>query len=456
MSQFDYDFFIIGGGGSAGFTAATTALKQKVKVGMVEEARLGGLCILAGCMPSKTLLHAAARAKAGGGGHPSDHAAIIQRKRSVVDYLAGSRVDAVEAKRKLGLEVLSGRAVFSDDHTVLIDGKPVTAAKFMIATGSREFVPDLPGLAEAGFLTSNSLMDSNDLPESLIVLGGGAISLELAQYALRMGVKVSLIQRSAHLLSKEDPRIGTLLEQALADEGAQIFTGTELLKVESAGGMKTVHFNHQGKPRSLTAAEILLALGRVPNSENLGLEKAGVDTQRGAVKVNRRMQTSQPHIFAGGDVTGVNMVVNLAVLHGETAGYNATHEQMREVDDAVLPRAVFTDPQMARVGLNAAEAKQAGLDFLEADYDLSGMGTAKTYAEPPRGILLIRARTDDGRLIGAELVAPEASLMIHDVAVALKLGGTARDLASIPYIHPSLAEVTTFAAGRLAAKLAKL
>ena len=453
MSGLDYDFFIIGGGGSAGFTAATTALKYKVKVGMVESARLGGLCILNGCMPSKTLLHAAAQARAAGTASPANQGDFVRRKREVVEYLAGNRVSAVEAKQKQGLEVLFGEARFQDEHTVLIDGKPVTADKFMIATGSRELVPDLPGLAEAGFLTSRSLMDSDQLPESLIVLGGGAIALEMAQYLARMNLAVTLIQRSPHVLSNEDERIGSLLEESLADQGVQVFTDTALTRVEAGPEGKTVRFRHQGAERGVTAREILLALGRGPNSRGLSLEAAGVETARGAIQVNRFMQTSRPHIFAGGDVTGVNMVVNLAVLHGETAGYNAAHEAMREVEDSVLPRAVFMDPQMARVGLNRAEALAAGLDFAEASYGLQDMGTARTYPQPPKGIMIMRAEKGTGRLLGAELVAPEASLMIHDVAVALKLGGRAADLAELPYIHPCLSEITSFAAGRLVREL---
>lgn len=454
MTEWDYDFLVIGGGGSAGFTAATTAMRGGARVGMVEAGRLGGLCILAGCMPSKTLLHSAAARLAAGQRDIAAHGGIMDRKRQVVEFLAGKRVEAVQAKQAKGLSLLQGAASFKDEHTLEVDGQPVSAAKLMIATGSRESVPSLPGLEQAGYLTSHSFLESDQLPESLVVLGGGAIALELAQYALRMGVHTTIIQRSGHLLSSEAPEVGQVLEQALAQEGAAVFTGTELEGIEAGPQGKTVRFQHQGRPTQVTAQEILLALGRRPNSEGLNLEAAGVQTQRGAVKVDQYMRTSQGHIFAGGDVTGVNMVVNLAIVQGQTAGYNATHKQMRPLNDRVVPRAVFTEPQFARVGLNQAEAKQAGIEFLEASYPLEGMGVSRTYPSKLMGFMTMRAAKADGRILGAELVGPEASLMIHQVAVAMQLEGRPRDMADIPYIHPCLAEVVQFCAEKLARKLA--
>ncbi len=455
MSDRDFDLLVLGGGGSAGFTAATTAMKTGARVGMVEAVRLGGLCILAGCMPSKTLLHEAAQRRAAGRANPAGHAEVLARKREVVGYLAGSRERAVAAKQQKGLEVIMGRAAFVDPHAVEVDGRRITADKFMVATGSNEIIPPVEGLAETGFITSGDFLDLGSLPGSLVVLGGGAIALELAQYAVRMGVQTTLVQRSDHVLSKEDPRVGQLIAEALAEEGLRVLTGTKLIRVVSEGGAKQVVLEHAGAEVSVSAEEILVALGRRPHSQGLNLEAAGVATERGAVRVNRYMQTSAEHIFAGGDVTGVSMIVNLAIVQGKTAGYNATHAQMREVDDAVVPRAVFTDPQFARVGLNAAEAAAAGIACVEAEFNLGSMGVARTYPEPIRGFITMRAAVDDGRLVGAELVAPEASLMIHDVAVAMRLGAGPGAIADVPYIHPCLAEATNFCAERLVRKLGR-
>ncbi|RJX36458.1 MAG: NAD(P)/FAD-dependent oxidoreductase [Desulfarculus sp.] len=451
MSEYDFDLFVIGGGGSAGFTAVTTAMKSGAKVGMAEAGRLGGLCILAGCMPSKTLLHSAAEVRAGGAAGAAAYPEIQRYTRGVVDYLAHGREEAVAERVKAGLQVLRGPAAFLDPHRLSVGGREVRARRILIATGSQEAAPPIPGLAETGYLTSKEFLSLSSLPSSLIVLGGGAIALELAQFAARMGVPVSVIQRSDHLLSQEDPRAGRILAEALAEEGAAIHTGTEISQVRRERAGVSLRFTRQGRESQVAAEVLLLALGRRANTEGLNLEAAGVALgRRGQVKVDRFMRTSQAHIFAAGDVTGGPMVVNLAVEQGRAAGHNATRDQPREVNDRVLPRAVFTDPQFARVGLNQAEARAAGLEFVEADYDLGGMGTAKTYPQALRGYMCLRAEKGSGKIIGAELVAPEASLMIHDVAVCLRLGGAAKDLAAIPYIHPCLAEITQFTAGNLA------
>lgn len=455
LSEFDFDLLVIGGGGSAGFTAATTAMKSGAKVGMVEAVRLGGLCILAGCMPSKALLHAAAARLAADRVDRLAHGEIAARKQSLVEYLAGGREQAVAAKQAQGLEVLTGRAVFVDPHAVEVDGRRVSANKFVIATGSEEAIPALDGLEQTGYLTSESFLDLNELPSSMIVLGGGAIALELAQYAVRMGVETTLVQRSSHVLSSEGPAVGKIIQDALAEEGMRILTNTELLGAGTDGTLKSITMEHQGREEELRAQAVLVALGRRPLVQRLGLQAAGVEVERGAIKVDEFMQTTAPHIFAAGDVTGKSMIVNLAIVQGEAAGYNATHADSRPVADQVVPRAVFTDPQFARVGMNAAQAEAASITCVEASFDLSTSGVARTYPKPIRGMVTMRAATDNGRLVGAEIVAPEASLMIHDVAVAMGLGAGPAAIADIPYIHPCLSEATNFCASTLVRKLAK-
>lgn len=449
MAEFDLDLLVIGGGGSGGFTAATTALKSGAKVGMAEAGRLGGLCILAGCMPSKSLLHDAADLyKAGVPGREA-YQKVIARKRGVVDFLAGNRVQAVSAKEKDGLLVYQGRARFVDPHTVEVNGQKISAASIVIATGSTEIMVRVNGLDEAGYLFSDGLMELQELPKSMAVLGGGTIAVELSQYLTRMGVETHVIQRSEHLLSKEDPRIGKVLEEALSREGAKVYTDTEIGRIAKSSQGKTVNFAQQGQAKQITVDEILVAFGRKPNSGGLNLEAAGVETLKGAVKVDKQMRTNVPHIFAAGDVTGHKMVVNLAVLQGEIAGHNAISSDPREIDDSILPWAIFSEPEVARVGLGKAECQERGLDFVEADYDLGGMGVARTYPQPLQGFMTMRAEKGSGRILGADLVAPHASLMIHDVAVAMRLGGTAQDIADLPYIHPCLAELINLCAYRL-------
>jgi len=456
MAERDFDVLVIGGGGSGGFTAATTAMKSGARVVMVEASRLGGLCILAGCMPSKTLLHSAEKLMSGPRPGRESYPDLLSRKRRVVEELAGRRVKAVDAKEAAGLEVIGGRAKLVDAHTVEADGRRITAQSLVVATGSTEVIPSLPGLEQAGYLVSESLMEAAALPESMIVLGGGAIALEMAQYLARMGVETTLIQRSEVVLSSEDQRVGRLLQEALAAEGVTMYTGTELTGVEATDGGKRVSFRHGGDQAGAQAAEILVCLGRRPNSDGLGLEAAGVELGRGgAVQVDGRMRTNVENIFAAGDVTGVNMVVNLAIVQGEVAGHNAAGGPPRDIGEPVVPQAVFTDPEFAKVGLNARQCRERGIDFVEAEYQLEDMGVALTYPQPPRGFMLMRAEPASGRILGAEMVAPHASLMIHDTAMTMKLGGAPSDMADLPYVHPCLAELTNLCAYRLARLLSR-
>lgn len=449
MPKFDYDVLVIGGGGSAGFTAATTALKSGAKVAMVESGAVGGLCILAGCMPSKTLLHNAELVHAQGLRGQALQPRVLGHKRALVEYLAASRRQAVSAKQEQGLKVLGGRARFSGPHQVEVDGKAVSAAKIVIATGSEWSLPDLPGLDREHCLFSEDFLELESLPESVVVLGGGAVALELGQYALRMGAETSFVQRSESLLSFADPRAGAALREALDEEGANIYTGTELLAVEPGPKGRQVRFKYDGREVTLDCRAVLAAVGRRPSLADLNLEAAGVATSRGALQVDRFMRTSQEHIFAAGDVTGVNMVVNLAVVQGETAGHNATHDHAIEVPDQVIPQAVFTEPQYAKVGRSAGQLKKDGTRFVEGACNLDEISVSRTYPQVMRGFMAIRAKPDSGEILGAELVAPQASLMIHDVAMAMRLGGTAKDLAELAWIHPCLAEVTGRAAMRL-------
>jgi pyruvate/2-oxoglutarate dehydrogenase complex dihydrolipoamide dehydrogenase (E3) component len=312
----------------------------------------------------------------------------------------------------------------------------------------------VPGLKDAGYLLSESFMDLEELPESMLVLGGGTMALELSQYLVRMGVETHLIQRSRHVLSDEEPRVGETLQAALADEGCHIYTGTDLREVSSGQRGKRARFDHGGKEVEVSAREVLVCLGRRPNSECLNLEAAGVETgPKGAVLADWQARTSQPHIFAAGDVTGWNMVVNLAVAQGEVAGHNATGDRPKSLEGLVLPFAVFTDPEFVRVGRNRPQCESEGLEFVEVEQELADMGPALTYPGKLRGFMKMRAAKQDGRILGAELVAPHASLMIHDVALAMHLGAGPEAIAELPYIHPCLAEIVNNCAHSLARRI---
>lgn len=324
-----FDLAIIGGG-SGGYAAARTAAGAGLKVGVIEGGReVGGLCILRGCMPTKALLYAAEvlhlashpepwGIRAGAVGF--DFARVMARKDALVAEFAEYR------KRQLAdgrFAFLRANARFADPHTLALDNsKTVTARHFVVATGSSVAPAPLPELRETGYLTSDEALSLSQLPESLIVLGGGPIACEFAQFFARFGVKVSLVQRSGHLLREFDPDAAAVIEAVFRREGVDVFTGTTLTGARRDGKLKTVTFEQGGKSQSVSASEILCALGRTPNTASLNLDAAGVATDRGRIIANDFMQTSAPHIYAAGDCAGPHEIVHIAIQQGEAAAHN--------------------------------------------------------------------------------------------------------------------------------------
>ena len=319
--KFDFGVAVIGGG-SGGYAAARTAAAAGLKTVVIEGGEeVGGLCILRGCMPTKALLYAA-EVK-----HLAEHAGIwgvragkvdfnfakvMARKNAQIKDFADFRIQQLNSKR---FKFIRANAKFLDGHTIqLSNGHKLTAKDFVIATGSRVASSPLPELDSVGFITSDDAVALKKLPKSLIILGGGAIACEFTQFFARFGVRVTLIQRSGHVLKEFDADAGTEIEKVFRREGIRVFTGTRLLSAKRKGKLKTVSFEHGGKSVSVSAEEILFALGRVPNTASLGLENAGVKTDNGRIITNDKMQTSAPHIFTAGDCTGPHEIVHIAVM----------------------------------------------------------------------------------------------------------------------------------------------
>lgn len=325
--DYEFDCLVIGGG-SAGYAAARTLVAADWRVGVVEGGpELGGLCILRGCMPTKALLHAATlrqsfrEAAAWGISAPAVHvdpAALWDRKDFFIDDFARHRRGQLESGR---FALLRGKAHFLDAHTLRVGHQHVhTARHFLIATGSEVAPPPLPGLAEAGFLTSDDAVRLRRLPESLVILGGGAVALEFAQFFARLGTLVTVIQRSPQLLRDFDADLADEVEAALAREGVQVYTDTRLLEARRVAGGREITFEEAGRVVKVAAEEILLALGRRPQLAGLHPERAGVElSPSGHVRTDLHQRTTAPHIFAAGDVCGPHEIVHLAVQQGEVA-----------------------------------------------------------------------------------------------------------------------------------------
>ncbi|MFZ4775689.1 MAG: dihydrolipoyl dehydrogenase family protein [Terrimicrobiaceae bacterium] len=458
-----YDFLVIGGG-SAGYAGARTAVALGLKTAVVEGAdELGGLCILRGCMPSKSLLESASRYRAIrnaaefglSGGEPGfDTAKIIARKRRLIADFAAYRGEQLQDGR---FDLLRGSAEFTGQNSLVVtdaEGAPtsVEARTILIASGSEQSLPDVPGLAEAGCLTSDDLLDRESIPGSLIVLGGGPVALEMASYCHAFGSKVTIIQRSPQILRGTDKDAADALADGLRQDGIEIVTGTKLLCVERSGECRRVVFLHEGEEKSVAAEEILNALGRQARIPG-GLP---VQLENGKVGVSLTQQTSLPHIFAAGDVCSPLEVVHVAIQQGEVAARNAasllsgSDEPLETMDYRLKLFAVFTEPGFACVGESEEELTRRGISFRTAKYPFNDHGKSLVMGETT-GFVKLTADSRSGEILGASIVGPEAAELIHEIVVAMRFRATAADLAAIPHYHPTLSEIWTYPAEELAA-----
>jgi pyruvate/2-oxoglutarate dehydrogenase complex dihydrolipoamide dehydrogenase (E3) component len=456
-----YDFICIGGG-SAGFNAARVAAGLGQKVAVIDGARqLGGLCILKGCMPSKTLLyaaemlHSAQRAGRFGlkvAGARADMGAVHARKKRIIADFAQYREQAI---RRGDFDLYRAKASFLDAHTLaLSDGRTIKGRHFLIGTGSKVSVPPVPGLAEAKCWTSDDVLDLDFVPKSVIVLGGGIVACELTQFLVRIGAKVTLIQRSPNILRDHSEAAATVVQQALVDDGVELFAGTEIKEVRQDRSGFTVRFVHDGRTLTRKAAHGFNALGREPATATLDLALAGVKTRpNGQIVTNRWQQTSVPHIYAAGDCAGPHEIVHLAIAQGELAARHAAGlKRLTPVNYALLLNVVFTDPQLATIGVPERELEEKGVKYLSASYPFNDHGKS-ILMEANCGFVKVLAEPKRGRILGAEIVGKDAGELIHCFSGPLAMRATVHDMLRAPWYHPTLAEIITYPLEEIATKI---
>jgi len=445
-----FDFIVIGGG-SGGYAAARTARETREKVAIVDSAQsLGGLCILQGCMPSKTLiyssevLHLAQKGKAFGLDIPAaaiNMPALHLRKLDIIKEFSDYRQAQLESER---FTLFRNRAKFIDHKTIeLDDGRQLTADHFMIATGSTVSVPALPGLSEAPCWTSDDVLELDFMPEKVVVLGGGIVACELAQFLRRIGSEVIQIQRSASLLKDFPPMAAVTVERAFLDEGIQLYTNTKLQSISYAANEFTVNFQHQNEMLTIRTPHVFNALGRRPASGQLGLDKAGIETaDSGHIICDAMQRTSNFKVYACGDVTGPYEVVHLAIMQGETAAKHATGRPTHAVEYDSKVSVAFTDPQIATVGLSENQLKERGIAYFSADYPFDDHGKS-ILMEAKYGYVKVYA-DELGTVLGAECVSKDAGELIHTMAVAISLSAKVQDLVKVHWYHPTLSEIWSY------------
>ena len=461
----DERHLVIVGGGSAAFAAATKAGELGGRVTIINDGLpIGGTCVNVGCVPSKTLIRAAeAHHRANHHGFDGirssskvvDFAAVIAQKRQLVENLRQVKYLDVVADLP-SVRIVSGRARFVSPQAVEVNGQLIAGDRFLIATGAAPHVPSIPGREDTGYLTNETAFELDELPASLIVLGGRYIALECAQMFARLGSKVTILQRSDRILPTETPDLTDALASYLKGEGIDVVTGVATRRILRKKVEVIVETEIDGVTREFRASHVLVAAGRRPNTAEMGLEQIGAKVSRaGFVHVDDTLRTTAPGVFAAGDVIGDPMFVYTAAYEGALAAENALLDSFRARDYAALPWVIFTDPQVAGVGLDERQAEQ---NSIEADVALLPMSHVPRCiaARDTRGFIkLIRDRATD-RLVGARILAPEGSELLMELSLAIKHTIPVKELASSFHAYLTLGEAIKLAAIMLTKDVAKL
>jgi mercuric reductase len=451
-----FDLVILGSGSTA-FAAALTAQELGKTAVMTEARTVGGTCVNRGCLPSKNLIEAArllhdARERRYPGLAPCEMAldvqALMAQKDAVIYDYRGKKYESLVGG-KIRLE--KGHVAFVDAHTVCVDGQTLVGNTVLIATGSRPVIPDIEGLAEVPYLTSNLLtndepMELKELPASLLIVGGGYIALELGQMFHRFGREVTILERSAQLLAHGyEPEVGLVLAEIFAEEGIRVVTDASARRVRQDGREVVTTARVGGDEKAFRAERILIATGRRPNTDTIALERAGVSVNaRGEVKVDAFLRTTVPHIFAAGDVIGRELDSQMATPVGSRDGGIAAHnalfgEPMRRVAHRVIPRVMFTDPQVAVVGLTEEAAVAAGHPCWCNALPMALVPRAGGIRDT-RGMVKMVPNATTGEVLGVSMVGNSAGEVIHEAAMAMHFRATLQDYIDLLHVFPTMAE----------------
>jgi pyruvate/2-oxoglutarate dehydrogenase complex dihydrolipoamide dehydrogenase (E3) component len=446
VGKTDYDLCVIGGG-AAGLVVVVGGAALGAKVVLVEKNRLGGDCLWYGCVPSKALLHSAAvahtlrTADAAGVDRAVpgiELSRVMERVNSVIRAIEPN--DSPERIRGLGVEVLFGSGRFISPECFQVEGRALTARRFVLATGSRAAIPPIPGVERVPYLTNETLFDLREAVPRLLIVGGGPIGVEMAQAFRRLGSEVEVIEAGPTILPREDQDIAGLVQKRLEAEGVVFHFRRHIEAVEGTAGALRLRTTATGEEeRILEGSHLLIAAGRRPNLEGLGLEAAGVAVENGRLKLDARLRTSNQRIYACGDVAGPYLFTHMAEYQAGVVLRNALFHWPARFKPVVVPWCTFTDPELARVGLSEEEAMGGGIPHRVYGFDFAHIDRAVTDASTEGRAKLVVA--PNGKLLGATLCGPHAGELIHEYVLALSKGMKVSDVADVIHIYPTLAQI---------------
>jgi len=443
--EYEYDLAIVGAGAAA-FAAAIQAVERGARVVMVEHGTVGGTCVNIGCVPSKAMLRAGELYNFAGHnphrGTPTSTGSValgelVAQKDALVERMRQEKYcDLID---EYGWELVKGHAEFADAETLLVDGTPLRARRYLLATGARPAIPPIERLEEAGYVTSTSGLELKELPRRLLVIGGNYIGLEMGPLYAHVGAEVVLLEMLERISPLEEPEVAETLAEILESEGVQIVTGAKVIRAGRDGDQKTLTVVVGGEEQTFTGDEILVAAGRRPNTDKLGVEHAGIELdERGAIRIDDTQRTTNPRVYAAGDCTSSPQFVYVAAAQGATAARNALTDGEERIDYRALPRVTFTHPQVAAVGLTDVQAQEQGLECECRTLPLEAVPRAQVNLDT-RGFVKVVAERETGRIVGATAVAENAGDVILAAVYTVQFGLTVDEVARTwaPYLTMS-------------------
>ncbi|MDZ7831581.1 MAG: dihydrolipoyl dehydrogenase [Desulfobacterales bacterium] len=451
----DYNMVVIGGG-SAGLVSAYIAATVKAKVALIEKHKMGGDCLNTGCVPSKSLIKSAKiinyTRRARDFGLKSAHAdyefaGIMDRVKGIIQKIEPH--DSVERYTELGVDCYTGEARIETPYRVSVNGKTLTTRNIVVATGARPFVPPIPGLDQVDYLTSDTVWQLTELPPRLVVLGGGPIGCEMAQTFSRLGSQVTQVEMAAQIMGREDPNVAEFMREQFESEGIAVLTDHQAKAVEVQNGEKTLLCEHDGQTVRVGFDAILVAVGRKANTGGFGLEELGVTLNPdGTIAVDEYLRTRIPNIFCAGDVAGPYQFTHTAAHQAWFAAVNALFGKFKKfkIDYRVIPWTTFTDPEVARVGLNEVQAMEKGIEYQMTRYDLKELDRAIAESEES-GFIKVLTRKKTDKILGVTIVGVHAGDVIAEYVLAMKHGLGLNKILGTIHVYPTLAEANKFAAG---------